>query len=91
MGVAGGLLFLQGAVHSHLEHSIQVRRRSPFPACPAPPLSDLALLGFLPAGTYQSPVLPAPTFLQGDMGGGVCHMSTRYGLGDPASPGDPAS
>lgn len=92
MGAVGGLLFLRGAVHSHLEHSIQVRRRTPLSRLPCPtPLrscsssfsSNRDLPIACPAGTH----IPA-----GRQGwGGVCHISTRYGLGDPAPPEDPIS
>ena len=92
MGGGGGLPFLRGAVHSHLEHSIQVRQRIPLSRLPHPtPLrfcsssfsSNRDLPIACPAGTH----IPA-----GRQGwGGVCHISTRYGLGDPAPPGDPIS
>lgn len=89
MGAVGGLLFLRGAVHSHLEHSIQVRQRSPLSRLPCPTLlrscssrfsSNRDLPIACPAGTH------IPARRQG--GWGVPHQHQVW-IGRPCPPKGP--
>lgn len=79
MGVAGGLLFLRGAVHSHLEHSIQVRRRSPLSRLPCPtPLRSCFSRFF---SNRDLPIAcPAGTHIPAGRQGGVGRATSAPGM-----------